>query len=282
MALVLVAVQAQQAGAQLLFREPFAGAEREPGCLRLRGLGLSTRYLIGADGARSAVARWFGLGRNMRFLVGVEADIPITDIVEPGRLHCFLDRRLAPGYIGWAVPGVGKTQVGLACAPPAKPQLAKFFNKLSPVADLRYEHVVARRCGIIPIGGPVRPFASDRVMLIGDAAGLVSPLTAGGIFNAIWFGRRAAQAVSDHLFDDGPEPSGVLAAEFPRYRAKGFLRAAMGVGAPDWMWNRALGTSPFAALARRIYFHRRGPSIAPHRWRYFKPVSESADDLLIV
>ena len=52
--------------------------------------------------------------------------------------------------------------------------------------------ILSRRGGPIPCSGIVRPLATEQVMLIGDAAGMVSPLTAGGIHNALRFGRRGA------------------------------------------------------------------------------------------
>ena len=201
-----LARQAQAAGAQLFYRESFSGAARQAGWLRLAGLDLTTRYLVGADGVRSPVAACFGLGRNRRFLVGVEAAFAGDGGIDGGFLHCFVDHRLAPGYIAWAVPGVGVIQVGLARTLPGKPDLHGLIEKLRPILDLTAAPRLGLRTGLIPIGGPVRPIATERVLLIGDAAGLVSPMTAGGIHNAFHFGRRAAQAISDHLFDHGPEP----------------------------------------------------------------------------
>src|SRR5262245_55875446 len=64
--------EAQRAGARIFYRARFAGAERDGPLFRFAGLNIEARYILGADGARSAVARYFGLGRNTRFLVGVE------------------------------------------------------------------------------------------------------------------------------------------------------------------------------------------------------------------
>src|SRR4051812_5120454 len=57
------------------------------------------RFVIGADGARSLVARELGLDRNREMLVGLE-EIVASRGGEP-QLHCYLDPRLAPGYIAW-------------------------------------------------------------------------------------------------------------------------------------------------------------------------------------
>ena len=127
--------------------------------------------------------------------------------VDPDRLHCFVDYTLARGYIGWPVSGVhGITQIGLALRRPLRPDLAAFERKLARVFDFSQARCTGHRGGLIPCGGRVARFAAERVALVGDAAGLVSPLTAGGIHTALESGWRAAHAVADWLQDAGPEP----------------------------------------------------------------------------
>src|SRR5262249_4310037 len=143
----------------------------------------TTRYLVGADGPGSRVAEILGLGQNRRFLFGIEHEYAGAEIPAPERLHCFVDRQLAPGYIGWMVGGVGVVQVGLAWRarrdrPTAQAAMAAFLNKVSSIADFRTKRPSSVRAGMIPCGGVVRPVATHRALLVGDAAGMVSPLTA--------------------------------------------------------------------------------------------------------
>jgi flavin-dependent dehydrogenase len=104
----------------------------------------------------------------------------------------------------------------------------------------------------------VRPVAQGRVLLVGDAAGMVSPLTAGGIFTAIDFGARAADAVADFHAGRGPDPALSLPRLYPRFRTKRLLRRALDLGPPNWLVNLMLGTAPMQALARLVYFHSKG------------------------
>jgi flavin-dependent dehydrogenase len=96
------------------------------------------------------------------------------------------------------------------------------------------------------------------VLLVGDAAGLVSPLTGGGIKLAFELGRRAAQVISDYLQDRGPEPARVLAAEYPTYAKKRILRRLMNIAPPNWTWDLILNTPMMGWAAQQVYFHRRG------------------------
>ena len=95
-------------------------------------------------------------------------------------------------------------------------------------------------------------------MLIGDAAGMVSPVTGGGIHTALHFGRRAAQLASDWLTDRGPHPAAFLAREAPRYRLKKIMRQALDLAPPNMLINAILMSAPARALAQRLYFHARG------------------------
>jgi digeranylgeranylglycerophospholipid reductase len=216
----------------------------------------SGRILVGADGARSGVARAAGLGRNRHFLSGVEAEfVGVRGVAE--RLHAFLDSNVAPGYIGWVVPGLGVTQVGLASRRPAIPRLGRFLRIAASVFDFGSARQVGTRGGLIPVGGPVRPVASRDVALVGDAAGLVSPLTAGGIHTAIGSGRAAGVAIAASLLDGGPPLDRALRSAYPRFGGKVALRRAMDLRPPNALVDLAFDSRPFRAAAQIVFFHHR-------------------------
>ena len=218
-----LADDAGRAGVEIRFGSPFAGITTANGSLVLDGHDVACRFLVGADGVHSRVARAMGLDSNARLLKGVEWEYePIERAGD--RLHCFVDPDHAPGYIGWVVPGVGVTQVGLAVNDSRKPDLAGFVDHIEPRFGLRGRRVLAKRGGMIPINGLLRRFHSDRVLLIGDAAGMVSPLTAGGIHNSYRYGKTAADAIADHLERDGPNPGDVVKVAYQRDTWKQWAR----------------------------------------------------------
>ncbi|MGE0734574.1 MAG: NAD(P)/FAD-dependent oxidoreductase [Alphaproteobacteria bacterium] len=253
-----LADRARAAGAEIRCAAPFAGAEREGETWLLAGHDIAARYLIGADGARSSVAEHLGLGRNRKFLVGLEIEYDQLGNLDGRFLHTFLDRSLAPGYIAWVVPGAGVVQVGLACKRADKPNLQAFIERIEHLFDLKHSNIVERRSGLIPVGGIVKPAGASRVLLVGDAAGTVSPLTAGGIFTAFDFGARAGHAVADFLRDGAADPAFTLPGAYPRYRFKKHLRTLADLGPPNWLFNILLGTRPMRALAKLVYFHTKG------------------------
>jgi digeranylgeranylglycerophospholipid reductase len=254
-----LAREACRAGAHIRFARRYRGALRAADGFVLAGSGERVRCLVGADGPRSAVATEFGLGRNREFLAGVECEWRDVAGVDPDRLHCFLDGNLAPGYIGWAVPGHdGIVQVGLAARRPHPLDLPAFEHKLGALFDFTRARRVARRGGLIPVGGPVLPFAAPGVLLIGDAAGLVSPLSAGGIHTAFESGWAAAHAIADHQLEGAEAPGAALTRRRPRFATKRLLRRLFDAGVPDIVFDTLLGTRAFAAVARSVYFHHRG------------------------
>ncbi|MBS0470069.1 MAG: NAD(P)/FAD-dependent oxidoreductase [Proteobacteria bacterium] len=256
-----MASEAERAGATLLFGRRFENAIEHERGVALPGIDLHASYLIGADGARSKVAEQFGLSRNTRFLAGLEIECEPIEELDRRFLHCFADSRIAPGYIAWAVPGVGVTQIGVAASRPEKPDLGELLLRLKTVFDIRNIRVNARRSGLIPTGGTLKHLGTNRVLLVGDAAGMVSPVTGGGIHTALHFGRRAAQLVSDYLGDRGPHPVAQMAREAPRFRAKMMMRRLLDLAPPNLLINAFLMSAPAKAVAQRLYFHARAGSV---------------------
>ena len=72
---------------------------------------------MGADGANSQVARDLGLDSNTEWLVGLESVHSGVPLAEGAALHCFLDPRIAPGYLAWVVQDGEETHVGVGGYP---------------------------------------------------------------------------------------------------------------------------------------------------------------------
>jgi len=253
---------AEEAGASVRYRALFRGATRLQSGFDLGEFG-TTRFLVGADGPSSPVARALGLGKNRQFLFGLEHEYSGLELPHSDRLHCFVDRHLAPGYIGWLAASPGGVQAGLARRVrhprrPAVDAMDGFLDKIAPIFDVRGIRPTSVRAGMIPCGGVVRPAAARRVLLTGDAAGMVSPVTAGGIHNALKHGLAAGHAIADYLNGKCEDPSAWFVNSYPRFRTKRLLRLLFDHFQSDMLFNLFLHTRAIRSAASIVYFHHKG------------------------
>ena len=163
---------------------------------------VQARYIVGADGVMSRVARDLGLDRNREWIVGVEDVLRGVPLDGEPCFHCFLDPVRAPGYLAWVVNDGHETHLGVGgyaarFDPPRA--LESFRARVSGLVDLRCAERVERRGGRIPVGGVLRRIANCRGLLVGDAAGAPSPLTAGGLDPCMRLSSLAADVVTRYL-----------------------------------------------------------------------------------
>ncbi len=249
-------------GVTLRLATPFQDATRQGDGWHIDGVG-QTRYLVGADGAKSRVAERTGLGRAKDFLYGMEYEFNGMQLPEPHALHCFISKRFAPGYIGWVVQGPTGVQAGLAlrhrAAQAQAPDIAGFLQHIAKTVGIP-EAIKpdAIRAGLIPCGGPVSPLSRKGVALTGDAAGIVSPVTAGGIHSAWTHGWTLGKAMAAHVRDGGPRPEHIAEKAAPRFRTKRMLRWAFDHLQMDWPFDLLLHSPPLRWAAEAVYFHQRG------------------------
>ena len=178
-------------------------------------------YLVGADGANSRVGSALGLDQNHEWIIGVEEVLEHVPLAGPPRFHCFLDPRVAPGYLAWVVHDGEQVHIGVGGYPmhfdPLK-ALKIFRASLDGIVDLKNAKFIERRGGRIPVGGVLGRIANDRGLLVGDAAGAVSPLTAGGLDPCMRLSTFAAEVISDYLDTDDPAVLGNYSGELFRTR----------------------------------------------------------------
>jgi flavin-dependent dehydrogenase len=227
-----------------------------------REFAVRARFVVGADGARSRVARDLGLDENSKWIVGVEDVYAGMCSGGPPRFHCFLDPRVAPGYLAWVVSDGEETHVGVGSYAtrfdPAR-ALEIFRASLDGIIDLGGARRVERRGGRIPVGGVLRRIASTRGLLVGDAAGAVSPLTAGGLDPCLRLSTLAARVADRYL------STGDAAALTPysgrafraRFASRLWMRRLLaGVRTPLLAEAAcaALRLPPLNRLARHVFF----------------------------
>jgi digeranylgeranylglycerophospholipid reductase len=177
---------------------------------------LLARLVIGADGVASAVARAFRLRRPVEILPAFEAEFP-TSPGDPETVEVYLGRTIAPGLFGWWIPdGRGGARVGVAADADGTSAKAYYERLLAAIAR-RFGRPLATPTAFIASGIPIGRLpkcVGPRVVLVGDAAAQVKPLSGGGIFTGMRAAEIAADAAAEAL--SAGDLSERRLAEYPR------------------------------------------------------------------
>ena len=225
---------------------------------------IGARLLVGADGARSRVARDLGLDRNRNLLVGAEQVFAVAGRDDPPAFHCVLDPALAPGYLAWVVNDGQHAHVGVAGYVDRFPGgmrrcLDRFAASAPGLEGVVQRGDVERRGGPIPVGGVLKRISCPQGLLVGDASGAVSPLTAGGLDPCLRLSEFAAEVLHEALCANRPEPLARYDGAELRARFRGRLlmrRVLAEVRTPVTAAAAfaVLRTPPGRAAARRVLF----------------------------
>jgi digeranylgeranylglycerophospholipid reductase len=165
--------------------------------------------VIGADGIESRVGRWAGIKTALR-LDDLDTCVQYTvaDIaIEPNTCRFYFGNQISPGGYVWVFPKSANTaNIGIGIA-------GHFAEKKGPKAYL--DEFIARHypdgkitytvCGGVPTAATLQDIVLDNLMLVGDAAHQVNPITGGGIIQAMIAGKIAGtvagKAVQEKRFD---------------------------------------------------------------------------------
>jgi digeranylgeranylglycerophospholipid reductase len=167
------------------------------------------RACVLASGANYALQRRIGLGMPSLHLQSAQLELPAG---KPGEVEVHFGRDVAPKGFAWIVPVYREqgtfARIGLMCAGQAREHFDRFFERVQarwalgrPEGDDGMP-----RLKMLPLGPLPRTFA-ERVLAVGDAAGLVKATTGGGIYYSLASARTAADVLATALRDNqfGPE-----------------------------------------------------------------------------
>jgi geranylgeranyl reductase family protein len=192
-----------------------AGAEFRDGCavgeIALDGQGVTARmdgsairasFIVGADGANGVVAKASGLGSGIVRGVALEGNIPWSGLErEPYDSTAWVELGVVPGGYGWVFPKGDHANLGVGGWMTEGPRLRDHLDRLARVHGVDPTALEGVRGHRLPMRELGAPAASGRVLLVGDAAGLVDPLSGDGMYEAFVSAKLAAAA----LLEERPE-----------------------------------------------------------------------------
>ena len=163
---------------------------------RVNGAKIAANTALGADGANGVTAKTLGLDGERDYGVALEANVPYG-VVSRERYQGRLCLELAnvPGGYGWVFPKGDHVNVGVGGwereGPRMREHLARFCREYGIPGD-KLEKTRGYR---LPLLRPRARLIKDHVALIGDAAGLVDPLSGDGIYEAFLSAKLVAEAI---------------------------------------------------------------------------------------
>lgn len=221
--------QAQDAGAIVVEKTEVEGiaADGRSAKVVTTGGDFEAKIVAGADGAGGIVARSTGLMRGARLDLALKAEVSVG-AGEMARWDSLIgiDLGQLPGGYGWVFPKQERLSVGVGAD-------ARFSKRLKPYLEGLLRHVGIDAVGevqggLLPMRGKRMPIQRSNVLLVGDAAGLVNPMTREGIYYAISSALLAAPVIAGAFQSDAIDLSAYQRAVderlMPSLRMGGALR----------------------------------------------------------
>ncbi len=219
-----LADRARRSGAEYHFETTVMGLERRRDSVEAYALSrgeavrFEARAAVIACGYNPPLLRQLGFEGFRDFAIGAQ----VTAASAADDVHVFFGRDVAPHFFAWLVPGrPGFARVGLLSRTGTARYLVRFLARLQQEGLIERGQTIPS-FGAVPLHALKRTYGS-RVLIIGDAAGHVKPVTGGGIY----FGLLGAEAAAQTL--NGALAEGDLAAP----RLAGYERAWRGAFAAD-------------------------------------------------
>lgn len=199
-----LAQKAQEEGAEYLFSARVKNISLRDNCVKTRveckgeTNDFEGRVAIISSGFGPALPQRLGLGKIPDFVLGAQAEVKVGGLEE---VEVYFGQEIAPGFFGWLVPtSGGKALAGLLSRRSPGSYLKNLLNSFFARGKIN-----SNETRIVYGGIPLKPLSktyTERVIVVGDAAGQVKPTTGGGIYYGLLCADIAAEVIHGALKAD--------------------------------------------------------------------------------
>jgi len=211
--------------------------------VRFGGSAASAPVAIGADGVNGLTVRALGLAGRREHGVALEGNVSHVHAREDYRGRAVVELGAVPGGYAWVFPKGDHVNVGVGGWESEGPRLRAHLERACAAYGTPAERLESVRGYRLPMRRPGDRARSGRVLLVGDAAGLVDPLSGDGMYEAFVSARLAAESVlRDEL--DGYESAldrelgrSFAASWKAKYALERFPRLLFGVARLPPVWG---------------------------------------------
>jgi len=217
-----LAAQADRAGARIVHGRRVQAIRCDPDAVSVDIAGhspLRARACVLACGGRYGLHRQLGLSLPALFLHTAQRELPAD---QPHDVEIHFGADIAPKGFAWAVPvqrgDRSHVRIGVMCDGDAPRYFRRMVDRVRSSWNLKSENVGLPRQKILPLTVISQTYM-NRLLVVGDAAGLVKPTTGGGIYYSLLSAAVAAEILADAL-DHGDLGAATLAEYEHRWRAR--------------------------------------------------------------
>jgi geranylgeranyl reductase family protein len=199
---------------------------------RVDGSPIEVDVVVGADGANGTTARTLGIGAGILYGVALEGNVAYTSLPRDRyRRRAVVEFADIPGGYGWVFPKCDHVNVGVGAWQAEGPRLREHLARTCEAHGLRVESLENLRGHRLPLRPPGTTIASERGLLVGDAAGLIDPVSGDGMYECFLSAALAAAAIDDLLAGRSASlvsyDAAINAALGPLHRASWKLKRAL-------------------------------------------------------
>jgi len=192
--------RAQEAGAH--FRDGVRVDVQSDTRLQLDGEIVTVDALVGADGANGVTAKALALGGDIVPGVALEGNLPYERLPADGwRGMLVLELATVPGGYGWIFPKGDHVNVGVGGWGAEGPRLRAHLRALCEHYGIELDELRNLRGHRLPMRRPGTVLARGRALLVGDAAGVLDPVSGDGIYEGFVTARLAAEHILGDKLD---------------------------------------------------------------------------------
>jgi geranylgeranyl reductase family protein len=192
-----LAERAAQAGAD--FRDGVRVTRMEEGAVWAGRDRFEAAAILGADGANGISAKALGLGGNQHVGVALEGNLPYAKLGDGYRGKLALEFGVVPGGYGWVFPKGDHVNFGVGGWGGEGPRLREHLRRLCEAHNVSFGELEGTSGYRLPLRSPRSTLAHGRGLLVGDAGGLIDPVSGDGMCEGFLSARYASEAVLDLL-----------------------------------------------------------------------------------
>lgn len=194
-----IAAQAAEAGAHIKVREEaieISALSDKTMVVKTSQDTYNAKVVIGADGYNSTVAKSLNVKEKSEFIPTIQYTMVNCKLEYSNSVRFYLGNEIAPKGYAWIFPkGKKLTEIGIGVrGVPAKQYLDRFVKIFEK--ELGRGQIIDYRGALVPIGGIIKQNIFDGTIIIGDAAGMVIPLTGAGIHSSVAAGLIAGEVAA--------------------------------------------------------------------------------------